>query len=74
MGDFGMKIGIFHDQKDKVNGCWKVVHNLLDGLRLLGHDVLSNEQGKLNGCLQRKASVNAPSSALLGPEIVVLPT
>jgi len=77
MGDFILKIGLFHSGSTKINGCTKVIVNLKNGLIKLGHTVIDNGFGDANGCLQGIAllmSMKLPYNTLIGPEIVVLPT
>ena len=69
-----MRIGIWHTQIDRMCGCWKVVYNTIDGIRQLGHEVVENTHGVLNGCVQRKAGDACGPKCVMGPETMVLPS
>ena len=47
-----MKVGLFYSTQGNNNGPGKVVSNLVKGLELNGIEVLHNQLGEYNGCLQ----------------------
>ena len=70
-----MKIGIFHNQIDKINGCYKVVYNLIKGLYKLDIQVFENQASNYNGVIHDCFIQNEiPDNSLVGPEIYVLPS
>lgn len=69
-----MKVGLWFNPPKKVNGCAKVVLNTIAGLRKLGHEVVENGPGEVNGAIQKGPHEAAGPHIVLGPETVVLPT
>lgn len=74
MGNKPVKIGVWHNGTTRMCGCFKVINNLVCGLKEGGYKVLENGIGDLNGCLQKHPMVNVPKNTLIGPEIMVLPS
>jgi hypothetical protein len=70
-----MKIGLFYNTIGNNNGPGKVVSNLAKGLELNGVEVLHNQLGDYNGCLQAWGTPIAQMDArtLVGPNLCVLP-
>lgn len=71
-----MKMGIFYRTTGNNNGPGKVVSNLAKGLELNGVEVLHNQMGDYNGCLQAWGTPIAQmdSKTLVGPNLCVLPS
>lgn len=70
-----MKIGLFYNQEYGY-GPGKVASNLVKGLRELGHDVVVNQEGDVNGCLQSWGPRyrDLPAKTLMGPNLMTLPS
>jgi len=70
-----MKVGLFFHKPNKIVGCFKVIFNLMEGLKLLGHTIVTNDYGDATGCLQGyPGMMGLKPETLIGPEIMVLPT
>jgi len=70
-----MKIGLFYSTTGNNNGPGKVVSNLTKGLEMCGVEVLHNQMGEYNGCLQAWGTPisTMPKEVLVGPNLCVLP-
>lgn len=71
-----MKVGLFYSTQGNNNGPGKVVSNLVKGLELNGIEVLHNQLGEYNGCLQSWGTPISQLSrnTLVGPNLCVIPT
>lgn len=71
-----MKIGLFYSTTGNNNGPGKVVSNLSKGLEMNGIEVLHNQYGDYNGCLQAWGTPirQMNSDTVVGPNLCVLPT
>ena len=71
-----MKVGLFCSTQGNNNGPGKVVSNLVKGLELNGIEVLHNQLGEYNGCLQSWGTPMSQLSrnTLVGPNLCVIPT
>lgn len=71
-----MKVGLFYSTQGNNNGPGKVVSNLVKGLELNGIEVLHNQLGEYNGCLQSWGTPMSQLSrnTLVGPNLCVIPT
>lgn len=71
-----MKVGLFYSRQGNDNGPGKVVSNLVKGLELNGIEVLHNQLGEYNGCLQSWGTPieKMDSLTLVGPNLCVVPS
>jgi len=71
-----MKIGLFVGNDKEVRGPYKVAANLLAGLSKIGVEVSIGKVEEHTGCLRSgvQGYYDLPRSALMGPNLVVLPT
>lgn len=71
-----MKIGLFYSTQGNNNGPGKVVLNLIKGLELNGIEIVHNQLGDYNGCLQSWGTPihQLSRNTLVGPNLCVIPT
>jgi hypothetical protein len=68
-----MEIGLFYNNGNNRSGPGKLAGNLTKGLSLAGANVSHNRVCEYTGCLQPTSFDVIPESALIGPNIMVLP-
>lgn len=70
-----MKIGLFYSTTGNNNGPGKVVSNLVKGLEMCNVEVIHNQIGDVNGCLQSWGTPlsNLSTETVVGPNLFVLP-
>ena len=71
-----MKIGLYYSTTGNNNGPGKVVSNLVRGLEMCGIEVLHNQEGQYNGCLQSWGTPirHMNPNTIVGPNLCVIPT
>jgi len=70
-----MKVGLFYSTTGNNNGPGKVVSNLVKGLEMCNVEVLHNQIGDVNGCLQSWGTPlnKMGKGVVVGPNLCVLP-
>jgi hypothetical protein len=71
-----MKIGLFYQLTEKMNGPTKLALNLISGLREIGVAWQANHICRYNGCLQSWVPEykSLPRNTLMGPNLFVIPS